>query len=85
MSDEIDIPEPEHDHLLDHEFHEEEPWIEEDAQAILDDEGRRTLWSRLSGFDRSRGLNSFLSAEKEKVLCPLWRTSLLPQARPGAR
>ncbi|WP_447802474.1 hypothetical protein [Pseudomonas serbica] len=36
MSDEIDIPEPEHDHLLDHEFHDEEPWVEEDAQGILD-------------------------------------------------
>ncbi|WCM53599.1 hypothetical protein OH720_11490 [Pseudomonas sp. WJP1] len=38
MSDEIDIPEPEHDHLLDHEFHDEEPWVEVDAQGILDDE-----------------------------------------------
>ena len=38
MSDEIDIPEPEHDHLLDHEFHNDEPWVEEDAQGILDDE-----------------------------------------------
>jgi hypothetical protein len=38
MSEEIDIPEPEHDHLLDHEFHDEEPWAEVDAQGILDDE-----------------------------------------------
>ncbi|MFY0729841.1 hypothetical protein [Pseudomonas sp. NFX15] len=38
MSDEIDIPEPEHDHLLDHEFHDDEPWAEQDAQGILDDE-----------------------------------------------
>jgi hypothetical protein len=38
MSDEIDIPEPEHDHLLDHEFHNEEAWVEQDAQGILDDE-----------------------------------------------
>ena len=38
MSDEIDIPEPEHDHLLDHEFHDNESWVEEDAQAIFDDE-----------------------------------------------
>ena len=38
MSEEIDIPEPEHDHLLDHEFHDQEPWVEEDAQGILDDE-----------------------------------------------
>ncbi|HEX9136911.1 MULTISPECIES: hypothetical protein [Pseudomonas] len=38
MSDEIDIPEPEHDHLLDHEFHDEEAWVEQDAQGILDDE-----------------------------------------------
>ena len=38
MSDEIDIPEPEHDHLLDHEFHDEEAWVEQDAEGILDDE-----------------------------------------------
>jgi hypothetical protein len=38
MSDEIDIPEPENDHLLDHEFHDEEAWVEQDAQGILDDE-----------------------------------------------
>lgn len=38
MSDEIDIPEPEHDHLLDHEFHDDESWAEQDAQGILDDE-----------------------------------------------
>ncbi len=38
MSDEIDIPEPEHDHLLDHEFHENESFAEADAQGILDDE-----------------------------------------------
>jgi hypothetical protein len=38
MSDEIDIPEPEHDHLLDHEFHDNESWAEEDAQAVFDDE-----------------------------------------------
>jgi hypothetical protein len=40
MSEEIDIPEPEHDHLLDHEFHEEERWVEEDAQGILDDDDK---------------------------------------------
>jgi hypothetical protein len=39
MSEERDIPEPEHDHLLDHEFHDDEPWGEEDAQAIFDEEG----------------------------------------------
>ncbi|WP_177409032.1 hypothetical protein [Pseudomonas sp. R37(2017)] len=38
MSEERDIPEPEHDHLLDHEFHDEQPWGEEDAQAIFDEE-----------------------------------------------
>ena len=38
MSEERDIPEPEHDHLLDHEFHDDEPWGEADAQGILDDE-----------------------------------------------
>jgi hypothetical protein len=37
MSEERDIPEPEHDHLLDHEFHDDESW-EEDAQAIVDEE-----------------------------------------------
>ena len=26
------------DHLLDHEFHDEEAWVEQDAQGILDDE-----------------------------------------------
>ncbi|PRA53713.1 hypothetical protein CQZ98_13675 [Pseudomonas sp. MYb115] len=36
MSEERDIPEPEHDHLLDHEFHDDEPWGEADAQGILD-------------------------------------------------
>jgi hypothetical protein len=38
MSDEIDIPEPEHDHLLDLEFHDDESFAEADAQAIYDDE-----------------------------------------------
>lgn len=38
MSEERDIPEPEHDHLLDHEFHDDESWVEEDAQAIGDEE-----------------------------------------------
>jgi hypothetical protein len=38
MSDEIDIPEPEHDHLLDHEFHDQGRWDEEDAQGVLDDD-----------------------------------------------
>jgi len=38
MSEERDIPEPEHDHLLDHEFHDAESWVEEDAQAIFDEE-----------------------------------------------
>lgn len=38
MNDEIDIPEPEHDHLLDHEFHENESFAEADAQGFLDDE-----------------------------------------------
>ncbi|MEJ5056911.1 MULTISPECIES: hypothetical protein [unclassified Pseudomonas] len=38
MSEERDIPEPEHDHLLDHEFHDDESWGEEDAQAIVDEE-----------------------------------------------
>jgi len=38
MSEERDIPEPEHDHLLDHEFHDDELWVEEDAQAIVDEE-----------------------------------------------
>ncbi|WP_165824800.1 hypothetical protein [Pseudomonas sp. B1(2018)] len=38
MSEERDIPEPEHDHLLDHEFHDGESWVEEDAQAIVDEE-----------------------------------------------
>jgi hypothetical protein len=37
MSEEIDIPEPEHDHLLDHEFHDHESWAEEDAQGVYDD------------------------------------------------
>jgi hypothetical protein len=36
MSEERDIPEPEHDHLLDQEFHDDEPWGEADAQGILD-------------------------------------------------
>ena len=38
MSEERDIPEHEHDHLLDHEFHDDESWVEEDAQAIVDEE-----------------------------------------------
>lgn len=38
MSEERDIPEPEHDHLLDHEFHDDESWGEEDAQAVFDDD-----------------------------------------------
>ena len=38
MSEERDIPEPEHDHLLDHEFHDDESWLEEDAQGIMDDD-----------------------------------------------
>jgi hypothetical protein len=38
MSEERDIPEPEHDHLLDHEFHDDESWVEEGAQAIADEE-----------------------------------------------
>jgi len=38
MSEERDIPEPEHDHLLDHEFHDDESWVEDDAQSIVDDE-----------------------------------------------
>ncbi|WP_223504217.1 hypothetical protein [Pseudomonas sp. GL-RE-29] len=38
MSEERDIPEPEHDHLLDHEFHDDESWVEEDAQSIVDEE-----------------------------------------------
>ncbi|AZC27106.1 hypothetical protein ACI2KO_05445 [Pseudomonas piscis] len=38
MSEERDIPEPEHDHLLDHEFHDDESWVEEDAQGIADEE-----------------------------------------------
>ncbi|WP_177336576.1 hypothetical protein [Pseudomonas sp. Root562] len=38
MSEERDIPEPEHDHLLDHEFHDDESWGEEDAQAIVGEE-----------------------------------------------
>ncbi|WP_419709514.1 hypothetical protein [Pseudomonas sp. NFX224] len=38
MSEERDIPEPEHDHLLDHEFHDDDSWAEEDAQAIVDEE-----------------------------------------------
>ncbi|MNF87608.1 hypothetical protein D3C87_1171120 [compost metagenome] len=38
MSEERDIPEPEHDHLLDHEFHDDESWVEGDAQAIIDEE-----------------------------------------------
>lgn len=38
MSDEIDIPEPEHDHLLDLEFHDMESFVEADAQGILDDD-----------------------------------------------
>ncbi|WP_181432060.1 MULTISPECIES: hypothetical protein [Pseudomonas] len=38
MSEERDIPEPEHDHLLDHEFHDDESWVEDDAQAIFDEE-----------------------------------------------
>lgn len=38
MSEERDIPEPEHDHLLDHEFHDDESWVEEDAQGIMDED-----------------------------------------------
>ena len=38
MSEERDIPEPEHDHLLDHEFHEDESWVEDDAHAAFDEE-----------------------------------------------
>lgn len=38
MNDEIDLPEPEHDHLLDHEFHDSESFAEADAQGILDEE-----------------------------------------------
>jgi hypothetical protein len=38
MSEERDIPEPEHDHLLDHEFHDDESWVEEDAQSIVEEE-----------------------------------------------
>lgn len=38
MSEERDLPEPEHDHLLDHEFHEDESWVEDDAQGAFDEE-----------------------------------------------
>ena len=35
MSDEIDIPEPEHDHLLDHEFHDEKHGLNKTLKAFL--------------------------------------------------
>ncbi|WP_166566917.1 hypothetical protein [Pseudomonas sp. R5(2019)] len=45
MSDEIDIHEPEHDHLLDHEFYENEHAVEEEVQPLYDDEnGADDVW-----------------------------------------
>ncbi|WP_160285556.1 hypothetical protein [Pseudomonas knackmussii] len=35
--DDIDLPEPEHDHLLDHEFHDLPEAGEDDATGLLDD------------------------------------------------
>ncbi|CDF81650.1 hypothetical protein ACA097_11295 [Pseudomonas sp. QL9] len=35
--DDIDLPEPEHDHLLDHEFHDLPETGEDDATGLLDD------------------------------------------------
>ncbi|WP_435607066.1 hypothetical protein [Pseudomonas knackmussii] len=35
--DDIDLPEPEHDHLLDHEFHDLPEAGEDDATGLLDE------------------------------------------------
>lgn len=35
--DDIDLPEPEHDHLLDHEFHDLPETGEDDATGLLDE------------------------------------------------
>ncbi|CAG8868717.1 hypothetical protein PS627_03098 [Pseudomonas fluorescens] len=53
MHDEDDIHEPEHDHLLDHEFHEREEQ-EPDASSFedaLDEEEDEALADELDGMD----------------------------------
>ncbi|MFK0090752.1 hypothetical protein ACIQUS_26115 [Pseudomonas sp. NPDC090755] len=47
MNDEPDIHEPEHDHLLDHEFHDLDPALQDEADPMFDpvdeDEGADDL------------------------------------------
>ncbi|MEX5586496.1 hypothetical protein [Pseudomonas urmiensis] len=43
MHDEDDLPEPEHDHLLDHEFLYQDLDSEADAQGLEDDIDENTL------------------------------------------
>lgn len=48
MHDEDDLHEPEHDHLLDHEFLDDEFDPEADAQGLLDDaQDEEELWDDL--------------------------------------